>query len=196
MLNPVHVNMRKWNKKPQEFKLQPGLPQVLNEWHFWQLSIQRYKIQELDFKWPLVQIQRSPIEGTDATRGKNELRKRRAAVTAPAKHYKATELIPRKQTRHNKDSFIVSVCQLTASFTLTPTTVWHLLSTAAFPVLRTPRGAVSDCSEHINCLSCICTCRDTPLLSCILLSPRRNRCEDDYVYSKEWSEPASAACRW
>lgn len=139
MFNPVHINKPKW-KKTRGLKLQPGLPQVLNEWHLWQFSIQHYKTQELDFKWPLVQIQRSLIEGTDATQGKNELCKRRAAVTASAKHYKTMQLIPHKLTCHNTDLFTVAACQLTASFALTPITVLCVLSTAAFPVLQ-PQGS-------------------------------------------------------
>lgn len=56
-------------------------------------------------------------------KGKNELCKRRAGVTASAKHYDTTQLIPHKRTCHNKDSFTGPACQLDASFTLTPITV-------------------------------------------------------------------------
>lgn len=128
-------------------------------------------------------------------KGKNELCKRRAGVTASAKHYDTTQLIPHKRTCHNR--FIHWPCVPTGcKFHTDPNHSVRLLSTAAFPALQTPRGAVSDRDEEINCSSCIGTCRDTLLPSCILLLPRRNRCEDGYVYSKEWSEPASAACHW
>lgn len=113
MLNPLQINTPKWKKKkPGELQLQPGLPWALNEWHFWQLSVQHYKTQELDFKRPLVQTQRSLIEGTDAMKGKNELC-RRAAVTALAKHCRTRQLTPHKTTCHNKDSFTGAACQPT-----------------------------------------------------------------------------------
>lgn len=176
--------------------LQAGLPSAPNEWHFSLPSTQYHKTQELDFKRPLVQIQRPLTEGTDATKGQNELRKTRAALTALAKHYKTTQQMPQHRACHNKDPFSGAARQLTSGFTLTPVTASCLLPTATLPVPQSLRENVSGHREQIKRWKCVCTCKDTLLLACILLLPRRNRCEDGYVCSKAWSEPASAACHW
>lgn len=164
ILNPVHTDTPKWNKALKTSTAARTASR--SEWMAL-LRAQHWVLQNTRAGFETVSC-----SNTKTTKGKNWLHKRTAAVTALAKdtaNFSQTNLPPQR-----------FICWHWIQVLPWPKSLQCLLPTAA-----SPREAASDRGEQMECSRCVCTCRDTPLLSCTPLSPRRNRCEDGCVCSME-----------